>query len=117
MKASARKSVFLAMLAILGLVLVLGQTSAFAQASGQANETADARGLATLLVSGGSFQLVDTATAPCSGQCAVANWLTGACQCPEGFVAVQTARMLVDQGSGDQGTTCGAKLYTCILQQ
>ena len=64
---------------------------------------------------GGSFQLVDNTGAPCTGQCLFPNALTATCACPEGFIEVDSARILVDvpQPEGPP-LTCGSTLVMCL---
>jgi len=104
-----RKHSVMSVLAVVGLLMLIGPMSALAQSLGSGNQLATR----SQLLDGGSLQIIDTAEAPCSGQCAVANWQTGACTCPEGYTAIPTARILVSVGSGAEGSTCGSFLYTC----
>jgi hypothetical protein len=104
-----RKHPVMSVLAVVGLLIVIGPMSALAQSAGSGNKLATR----TQILDGGSLQIVDTAQAPCSGQCAVANWQTGACTCPEGYTPIPTARILISVGSGEEGSTCGSFLYTC----
>ena len=114
MNVRSRKALFLSVLSILGLLTMLGQTNALAQPS-------DATPRLTIgqqVFSGGSYQVIDTAVAPCSGQCEVANWQTNACACPPNFIPVQAARILIDVAGGPTGgSTCGSTLFTCVRQQ
>jgi hypothetical protein len=104
-----RKHSVMSVLAVVGLLMLIGPMSALAQSLGSGNQLATR----SQLLDGGSLQIIDTAEAPCSGQCAVANWQTGACTCPEGYTAIPTARILISVGSGEEGSICGSFLYTC----
>jgi hypothetical protein len=107
MNAHSRKRLFLAVVAMVGVLMLLGQTSVLAQSNLQQ--------LKQKIISGGSYQVIDVATAPCSGQCPFPNWQTADCTCPQGFAPVQSARMLISVGEGQQGGTCGATLVSCVL--
>jgi hypothetical protein len=113
MNVSSRKRLFVSVVAIVALVMVLGQTTVFAQSSRPAGQNPTPTSTISRLFDGGAFQIVDTAGAPCSGQCAVANWQTAACTCPSGFSAFPAARILIDVGTGAEGSTCGSFLYIC----
>ena len=103
----------LSAVAIVGVLMVLGQTSAFAQsADPQGNEATPAL-LRSFLLFGGAYQQIDAASGLCAGQCGVINQWTGGCTCPNGYVALPSARILVDVTSGTEGATCGAFLYIC----
>jgi hypothetical protein len=104
MNVSLRKRLFVSAVALVGLTIVLGQMSVFAQAR-----------LKQQIVNGGFFQVIDSAIAPCTGQCAIANWQTATCNCPPDFSLVQIGRTLISVGSGEEGSICGATLYTCVL--
>ena len=102
MKKDLRMPLILSLVAIVTVMMMIGQ------ASGQPT-------LKQQVLSGGTYQLVDAATAPCSGQCAIANWQTGICQCAPNYTPVETARMLIAVGEGQNVATCGATLYTCVI--
>jgi septal ring-binding cell division protein DamX len=108
-----RKHAVMSVLAIVGLLMLIGPMSALAQSVGSGNQDVSTSAVRSQLLNGGSLQIIDTAQAPCSGQCAVANWQTGACTCPEGYTAIPTARILISVGSGEEGSICGSFLYTC----
>jgi hypothetical protein len=107
MNAHLRKRQFLAVVAMVGVLMMLGQTSVLAQSN--------LPQLKQKIISGGSYQILDVATAPCSGQCPFANWQTGDCTCPQGFAPVPSARMLLAVGEGPEGAMCGATLVSCVL--
>ncbi len=113
MNVSSRKRLFVLVVAIVGLMMVLGQTNVFAQSSRPADQNPTPTSAVSRLFAGGAFQIVDNSGAPCSGQCAVANWQTASCTCPSDFSAFAAARILLDVGSGPQGSTCGSFLYIC----
>jgi hypothetical protein len=108
MNAYSRKRLFLSLVAVVVVLMMLGQTSVIAQSNLQQ--------LKQKIISGGSYQIIDVATAPCSGQCPFANWQTGDCTCPQGFAPVGSARMLLSVGDGPEGAMCGATLFSCVLQ-
>jgi hypothetical protein len=101
-KTKLRMGLVLSVVAIVA-VMMLGQASAQPTLKQQ-------------VLTGGTFQVVDIATAPCSGQCAIANWQTGICQCAPNYVPVETARMLINELDAAQNThQCGATLFTCVI--
>jgi hypothetical protein len=104
MNVSSRKRLFVSAVAIVGLMIIAGQTSGFAQPT-----------LKQQAFNGGFFQVIDVATTSCDGQCAIANWQTAACTCAPNFVLVQVARTLISVGTGPEGSICGATIYTCVL--
>jgi len=109
---------FLVSVALVGLMIILGQTSVFAQTAAFGDQ--DASPSATIkqqILNGGLYQVIDTATAPCSGQCAVGNWQTNSCTCPQNFGPAQFARTLISVGSGAEGSTCGSTIFVCVWQQ
>jgi hypothetical protein len=104
MNVSSRRRLFVSAVAIVGLIIIAGQTSAFAQPT-----------LKQQVFNGGFFQVVDAAEAPCTGQCAIANWQTNDCTCAPNYALVQVARTLISAGTGPEGSICGATIYTCVL--
>jgi hypothetical protein len=109
----SRKHLFLSVLAIVGLLMMLGQMNALAQPSDVTPRVT----IGQQVFSGGSYQVIDTASPPCSGQCEIANWQTNACACPQNFIPVQAARILIDVAGGPTGgSTCGSTLFTCVKQ-
>ena len=104
MNVSSQRRLFVSAVAIVGLMIIAGQTSAFAQPT-----------LKQQVFNGGFFQVVDAAEAPCTGQCAIANWQTNACTCAPNYALVQVARTLISVGTGPEGSICGATIYTCVL--
>jgi hypothetical protein len=104
MNVSSRKRLFVSAVAVIALLIIVGPTSAFAQPT-----------LKQQAFSGGYFQVVDAAEAPCTGQCAIANWQTNACTCAPNYTLVQMARTLISVGTGPEGSICGATIYTCVL--
>ena len=104
MNVSSRKRLFVSAVAIVGLMIIVGQTSAFAQPT-----------LKQQAFNGGYFQVIDVAEAPCTGQCAIANWQTNACACAPNYALVEVARTLISVGAGPEGSICGATIYTCVL--
>jgi hypothetical protein len=115
MKVSTRIRLFVSIVSIVSAMLIFGQVSVFAQSDLRDEPLTPSVTIRQQILNGGFFQVVDIATPPCSGQCATPNWQTGQCTCPTNFGAVPAARMLVDQGSGAQGSTCGSVLYVCGL--
>jgi hypothetical protein len=103
----------LSAVAIGGVLMVLGQTSAFAQSADPQGNGATPAQLRSFLLFGGAYQQIDAASGLCAGQCGVINQWTGGCTCPNGYVALPSARILVDVSSGPEGATCGAFLYIC----
>jgi hypothetical protein len=99
-KTNLRMGLVLSVVAIVAVMLMFGQASA--------------QTLKQQALSGGSYQVIDTATAPCSGQCAIANWQTGDCSCAPNFVPVETARMLISVGDQQNVAMCGALLVSCV---
>jgi hypothetical protein len=115
MKLYTQNRLFVLFVYVISMV-VLSQVSVFAQSSNQgATNLTPSVTIKSQMLNGGFFQVVDIAVPPCSGQCATPNWQTGECACWEGFTPVPAARMLVDQGIGAQGSTCGSVLYVCVL--
>jgi hypothetical protein len=111
MRKSSRKRLFLSVLAMVGLMMISGQMSVFAQASDPS--TSPSQSLASFLVHGGFYQLVDASGMGCDGQCPVGNWLAGnQCMCPEGFVGIPIGRVLTDV-PGAPNNQCGSILFTC----
>jgi hypothetical protein len=104
MNVSSRKRLFVSAVAIVGLMIIVGQTDVFAQPT-----------LKQQAFNGGYFQVVDVAEAPCTGQCAIANWQTAACTCAPNYALVQVARTLMSVGTGPEASICGATIYTCVL--
>jgi hypothetical protein len=80
-----------------------------ATSNDQPDQTASPTLIRTFLLYAGAFQLVDNAGGVCTGQCAVANPLTGGCTCPSGYTPLSSARILTDVTGGD----CGSFLYIC----
>jgi hypothetical protein len=116
MKASTWVRLSASIFSMVSVMLMLNQVSVFAQSSDQtAGNLTPSVTIKSQMLNGGFFQVVDIAVPPCSGQCATPNWQTGECTCWEGFTPVPAARMLVDQGTGAQGSTCGSVLYVCVL--
>jgi hypothetical protein len=111
MKGSSHKRLFLSVLAMVGLMMILGQISVFAQASGPS--ASPSQSLGSFLLNGGFYQLVDASGMGCNGQCQAGNWLAGSqCACPEGFIAQPIARILTDV-PGAPNNQCGSTLFTC----
>ena len=100
-KTHLRMGLVLSMVAIVAVMVMFSQASAQPTIKQQA-------------LSGGTYQVVDAATAPCSGQCAVANWQTNDCVCAPNYTPVETARMLISVGEGQNVATCGALLVSCV---
>lgn len=100
-KTELRMGLVLSVVAIVAVMVMFDQSSAQPTLKQQA-------------LSGGTYQVVDAATAPCSGQCIIANWQTGICECPAGYVPVETARILVNVGEGQNVGTCGSTLWSCV---
>lgn len=118
MKVSSLRYLFVSVLAIVGLMMMVGQMSAFAQSSNLEDQNATPRlTIKQQLFHGGFFQVIDAAIAPCSGQCVVTNWQTGACTCPQNFFPEEIARILIDAGTGPEGSICGSTLFACVFQQ
>jgi hypothetical protein len=113
MNGHSRIRLSLSAVAIVGVLMVLGQTRTFAQSADPQDNGATPAQLRSFLLFGGAYQQVDAATGLCTGQCGVINQWTGGCTCPNGYVALPSARMLVDVSSGQEGATCGAFLYIC----
>lgn len=107
MNGNSRRRGYLSVIAMLGLLTLVGLPSGFAQSNADL--------LKQKVLSGGSYQVIDTAVAPCSGQCVVANWQTLDCTCPPNFTPVISARMLVSVGEGQEGSVCGATLVSCVV--
>jgi hypothetical protein len=107
-----RTRFLLSAVAMLGVLMMLGQVSAFAQSTDQQGQ-AGTQALRTFLLYGGAFQLIDSASGSCAGQCNIANILTGNCTCASGYTPVPSARILVEVGSGQDVATCGSFLYIC----
>jgi hypothetical protein len=116
MTALLRKQAVMSILAIVGLLTLIGPMNALGQSAGPGSQDVSTSALKSQIFNGGSFQIIDTAEAPCTGQCAVANWQTGACTCPEGFTPFPTSRILIPAGSGPEGSICGSFQYTCGKQ-
>jgi hypothetical protein len=112
MNGRSRRRILLSAVAMVGALMVLGQPSAFAQ-SADAQGLAETQALRDFLLYGGAFQQIDSATAPCSGQCNIANVLTNSCTCLDGYTPFPSARILVQVGSGTNVATCGSFLYIC----
>jgi hypothetical protein len=93
---------------VLSVVAIVAVMVMFGQATGQVT-------LKQQALSGGTYQAVDAATAPCSGQCAVANWQTSDCSCPPNYTPVPTARILISVGEGQNVGTCGSLLVSCVV--
>jgi hypothetical protein len=108
-----RKHAVMSVLAIVGLLMTIGPMNALAQSAESGGQAVSTSALKSQIFNGGTFQIIDTAEAPCTGQCAVANWQTGACTCPEGFTPFPTSRILIPAGSGPEGSICGSFQYTC----
>jgi hypothetical protein len=113
MHAHSRKRLFLAVVALLGGMIILGQISVFAQSADPMGQGATQGLTRNFLLFGGAFQEVDIGQGLCDGRCAVPNAVTNDCTCLEGYTAIPSGRVLVDVVSGDQGTTCGSFLYVC----
>ena len=90
----------LSVVAIMAVMLMFGQASA---------QTIKQQAL-----SGGTYQVIDAATAPCSGQCVVANWQTADCSCAPNFTPVKTARILISVGEGQNVAMCGSDQWSCV---
>jgi hypothetical protein len=103
----------LSAVAIVSVLMVLGQTSAFAQSADPQGNGATPAQLRSFLLFGGVYQQINASSGLCAGQCGVINQWTGGCTCPNGYVALPSARILVDVSSGQEGATCGAFLYIC----
>jgi hypothetical protein len=101
-KANLRMGLVLSVVTIVAVMVIFGQASAQPTLKQQA-------------LSGGTYQVVDAATAPCSGQCAVANWQTNDCSCAPNFTPVETARILISVGEGQNVSTCGSLLVSCVV--
>ncbi|MGH8068436.1 MAG: hypothetical protein ACRERE_25005 [Candidatus Entotheonellia bacterium] len=99
-KTDLRMGLVLSVVAIVSVMMMFGQASA---------QTIKQQAL-----SGGTYQVIDAATAPCSGQCAVANWQTDDCSCAPNYVPVQTARILISVGEGQNVAMCGSLLVSCV---
>jgi hypothetical protein len=104
MSVSSRKRLLVSAVTFVGLMIIVGQTDVFAQPT-----------LKQQAFNGGFFQVVDAAQAPCTGQCAIANWQTATCACAPNYVLVEVARTLISVGTGPEGSICGATIYTCVL--
>jgi hypothetical protein len=113
MNGHARICLLLSAVAMVGVLTVFGRTSAFAQSAAAQSQEATPAQLRSFLLYGGAYQQIDASAAPCTGQCGVINQRTGSCTCPNGFVPLPSARILVDVGSGPDGATCGSFLYIC----
>jgi hypothetical protein len=99
-KTNLRMGLVLSVVAIVAVMVMFGQASA--------------QTLKQQALSGGTYQAIDAATAPCSGQCVIANWQTGDCTCPPNYVPVPTARILTSVGEGQNVATCGSLLVSCV---
>ena len=113
MNGRSRTGLLLSAVALIGVLMALGQTSAFAQSADPRGQGATPAQLRSFLLFGGAYQQIDAASGLCTGQCGVMNQWTGDCTCPDGYVALPSARSLVDVSSSQEGTTCGAFLYIC----
>jgi hypothetical protein len=103
---------WVSMLAIGGLMLLLHQWSGAAEDTPSTDLPYQSDALTvnrSFLLYGGAYQKVDLGQGVCTGQCAVANALTGDCTCPSGYTPVVSARILIDVTGG----TCGSFLYIC----
>jgi hypothetical protein len=110
MSVFASQRLFVSALAIIGLMM-FGQMSASAQSALGNPDISPSATLKQQAFNGGFYQVIDLATAPCNGQCAVANWQTGDCTCPPGFTQVVILRALIAVTGG----TCGATQFSCVL--
>ena len=113
MNGRSRIGLLLSAVALIGVLMALGQTSAFAQSADPQGQGATPAQLRSFLLFGGAYQQIDASSGLCAGQCGVMNQWTGGCTCPSGYVALPSARSLVDVSSGQEETTCGAFLYIC----
>jgi hypothetical protein len=115
MNLSSRKHLFLCLVVLVGLTLMVGQLSAFAQPSGPADQNPTARSFLSRVVNGGIYQVVDNigGNTLCKGQCATPNWQTSGCSCPDGFTAFEIGRFLTDA----TGAQCGSTQFMCIIEQ
>jgi hypothetical protein len=113
MNGHSRIRLLLSAVAIVGVLMVLSLTSSSAQLADSQDQGATPAKLRTFLLFGGAYQQIDAASGLCAGQCGVINQWTGGCTCPNGYVALPSARSLVDVSSGQEGATCGAFLYIC----
>ena len=113
MVGSIQMRLVVSIVAVVALLMMVGPMQALAQSSGADNPSTTA--LKSQLLHGGSFQVVDNVQAPCDGRCAVVNWQTNSCGCPEGYEAFPTARILVDipTGTDSETRTCGSFLFVC----
>jgi hypothetical protein len=100
-KTNLRMGLALSVVAIVAVMVMFGQASAQPTIKQQ-------------VLSGGTYQMVDAATPPCSGQCIIANWQTGNCSCAPNFSPVETARILTNVGEGQNVATCGSLLVSCV---
>jgi hypothetical protein len=77
MNGHSRIRLSLSAVVIIGVLMVFGQTSAFAQSAEPQGNGATPAQLGSFLLFGGAYQQVDAATGLCTGQCGVINQWTG----------------------------------------
>ena len=112
MNGQSRRRVLLSVAAMVGVLMMLGQMSVFAQSADPEGQTGT-QAIRSFLLWGGAYQVIEQSEGNCDGRCNFRNEWTGGCTCPNGYVALPSARMLVTVGSGQDVDTCGALLFMC----
>jgi hypothetical protein len=107
-----RNRLLLSVVVMVGVLMVLGQVSAYAQPADPQSQ-AGTQALRSFLLFGGAYQLIEQAAGNCDGRCNFRNAWTDNCTCPNGYVPLPSARMLVTVGEGQNIDTCGAVLFIC----
>jgi hypothetical protein len=113
MNRHSRRRLLLSAVAMVGVLMAVGQISTFAQSAGPEGQAATPAQSRSFLLFGGAFQVIEQASGNCAGQCNFINEWTGGCTCPSGYTLLPSARMLVTVGSGQNIDTCGSILFIC----
>jgi hypothetical protein len=113
MHGHSRRRLLLSAVAMVGVLMAVGQMSAFAQSANPAGQAATPEASRSFLFFGGAYQVIEQASGNCAGQCNLINEWTGGCTCPNGYVPLPSARMLITVGSGNNIDTCGSLLFIC----
>ena len=112
MNGRSRRRALLSVAAMVGVLMMLGQMSAFAQSADPEGQVGT-QAVRSFLLWGGAYQVIEQAAGNCDGRCNVINEWTGGCTCPNGYVPLPSARMLVTVGTDQNVDTCGSLLFIC----
>lgn len=113
MKVWSRKRLFVSVVTIVGVAVMLGQLSAFAQSPGSGSATQTTQQRVLLGYSTGYQQLDNSGEGnACNGSCYRENPITGDCTCAQGWTAIPASRALVDVA--EPPLICGSFVFACV---